>query len=265
MIKKKLSEIVTLTTGKILGGNPMYRIVICDDEEKTITKIASIVETLFSEQKIKAKLHTFTQAGQISDQILSSCDIALLDIDLRNDSCNGMDLARRIRTFREDTVIIFITNYIEYAPEGYEVQAFRYAIKHSLDSDLRNYILQAVERLKTKKKVLKIQINGEIIDLPLDDILYLEVHQHNVTAHVQKDSFYSNIKTYCFYATLSDLEEQLESQGFLRIHKSYLVNMHHVRKFQCREAVMSNGTILRVSEKGYADNKKKYLIWKGWQ
>ena len=64
---------------------------------------------------------------------------------------------------------------------------------------------------------------------------------------------------------IQDLEHQLEPKGFLRIHKSYLVNMRHLKKFQCREAVLSNGTVLRVGEKTYADKKKKYLLWKGWQ
>ena len=237
----------------------MYRILICDDDEATLCKISSITETVFSDQRVK--LHAFTQPDQISDQILGSCDIALLDVDLQDNHCNGMDLARRIRSLRKDTVIIFITNFIEYAPEGYEVRAFRYVLKNNLDY-LRTCLLDADRELKTRNHALKVQCNGEIVDLPMDDVLYLEVYQHNITVHVRKDS--QSTKTYSFYGVLSDLEHQLEPKGFLRIHKSYLVNMRHLKKFQCREAVLSNGTVLRVGEKTYADNKKKYLLWKGW-
>ena len=61
----------------------------------------------------------------------------------------------------------------------------------------------------------------------------------------------------------TELEEQLESKGFLRIHKSYLVNMSHLQKFQSQGAVLDDGTTLRVSERSYADQKRKYLFWRG--
>ena len=69
----------------------MYRILICDDDEATLCKISSIAESVFFDQRVK--LHAFTQADQISDQILGSCDIALLDVDLQDNNCTGMDLA----------------------------------------------------------------------------------------------------------------------------------------------------------------------------
>ena len=109
----------------------MYRIMICDDDAVSVSKISAIVESVFSNRNVI--LHTFTQADQISARLLSGCDIALLDVDLQSNICNGMDLARRIRSFRKDTVIIFITNFIEYAPEGYEVRAFRYVLKSNMD------------------------------------------------------------------------------------------------------------------------------------
>ncbi len=69
---------------------------------------------------------------EISTQILSSADIAFLDVDYSGKNYNGMDIARKLRSLRKDTVIIFVTNFIEYAPEGYEVQAFRYILKREI-------------------------------------------------------------------------------------------------------------------------------------
>jgi DNA-binding LytR/AlgR family response regulator len=136
-------------------------------------------------------------------------------------------------------------------------------LKRNITKELAPYLHQALEQLSVSKRSFKIQINGEIIDLPLEDILYMEVLQHSVTAHVLRKE--KCVKEYQFSASLSELETQLEPQGFLRIHKSYLVNMRHIKRFQCREAILHNGMVLRVSEKGYAENKKKYLLWKGWQ
>ena len=264
MIENKSIPDVSVDLCRIVGGRLVIRILICDDDIVMLEKVRSRIEEFFHGSDIKIKIHAFSDVSQISTQILSSCDLALLDIDFDKLNYSGMDLARRLRALRKDAVIIFITNYIEYAPEGYEVQAFRYILKKELDDELEAYIRQAIEQLNMLKKTFKIQINGEIIDLPLDEILYMEVQQHNVTAYVQKDLSGKNVKGYSFYASLSDIEKQLEPLGFLRIHKSYLVNMRHLKKFQCREAVLTSGDILRVGEKSYAVNKKKYLLWKGW-
>lgn len=242
----------------------MVRVILCDDDDAACHRIEAEITEIFQYLDVKVKIHSYFDTDLLSDQILSSCDIALLDVNFGNASCNGVDIARRLRKFRKDTVIIFITNYIEYAPEGYEVQAFRYILKRNLAKDLRPYMHQAIEKIRSARETVKISVNGEIIDLAVDDILFFEVQQHSVTVHIRKDSSGRSIKTYSFYASLTELEERLEPHGFLRIHKSYLVNMRHISKFQCREAVLSNGTVLRVGEKSYAENKRKYLLWRGW-
>ncbi len=256
---------ITLVEGyQIVRGSPLIRLIICDDDTIFLNKIGTEVQRIFDKLNIRVKIHRFSNVYEISAHILSSCDIALLDIDFSSERINGLEIARNLRSCRKDAVIIFVTDFIEYAPEGYEVQAFRYILKRELQSELEPYILQAIEQLSVSKEVLKIQQNGEIIDLLVDDILYMEVQQHNVTVYLQKNGGKS-IKAYSFYASLIDLEKQLEAQGFLRIHKSYLVNMRHICKMQCREALLDNGMTLRVSEKSYAENKRKFLLWKGWQ
>lgn len=241
----------------------MLRVIVCDDDLVFLNDIYEKAFSIFGEIGVRAKIHKYTDVEKISQQMLDSCDIALFDIDFDNAVSNGIALARKLRKTRKDSVIIFVTNFIEYAPEGYEVQAFRYILKGELQSELKPYLIQAVEQLQAYKETLKIQTNGEIIDIILEDILYMEVLQHNVTIHVKKDDAGKQLRKYTFYASLSDLEAQLEPQGFLRIHKSYLVNMRHLVKFQCREATLSNGLVLRVGEKSYSANKRKYLLWRG--
>lgn len=245
------------------GGEHVVSILICDDEAYFGRKMKAIVDTVLSEVQIKAKVQTFSNPNLLSNIILSGCDIALLDIDYEDDSYNGMDIAKRIRFLRSDAIIIFVTNYIEYAPEGYEVNAFRYVLKKNLVDELQAALAAALQH--RNKETLKIQINGEYFEIRLEDILYLEVQQHSITAHLREKTANSEFRKYTFYGALSELEQQLEPYGFLRIHKSYLVNMKYLKKFQCREALLDNGIILRVGEKSYAENKRKYLLWKGWR
>lgn len=239
----------------------MIRVLICDDDALFLDSLYDSVAAFLDNKQVKAKLHKFQFLEEISDQMMSSCDIAFLDIDYNARNYTGMDIARRLRQFRKDAIIIFVTNFIEYAPEGYEVQAFRYILKRNLQSELKLYLQQAIDQLNTSRETVKIQVNGEYIDLPIENVLYMEVMQHNVTVYVRKGK---SVKSYEIYSSLSDLEERLADRGFLRIHKSILVNLRRITKFQSKAAVLDNGTTLRVSEKGYAENKKKYLLWKGW-
>ncbi len=241
----------------------MLNILICDDDANMLAAIRAIVESVLKEDGERARIHALSDAASISDQILSGCDIALLDIDFDGAACTGMDIARRIRELGADAVILFVTNFIEYAPAGYEVRAFRYILKRDLKADLKAILPLALKQLN--QETLPIQVNGEIIKIPLEDILYLEVQQHNVTVVMRTVLPDHKQREYDFYGSLSELEERLEPLGFLRIHKSYLVNMKHLKKFQCREATLDNGMTLRVGEKSYAENKQKFLLWKGWQ
>jgi DNA-binding LytR/AlgR family response regulator len=240
----------------------MVRVLVCDDDKDFLEDLYGKVKDILDKKEIRAKVHKFQTMGEISDQMLSSCDIAFLDVDYNNQSYNGMDIARRLRNFRRDAIIIFVTNFIEYAPEGYEVQAFRYILKRNIKTELEPYLSQAFAHLNASRETMKIQVNGECIDLLIDDVLYMEVVQHNVTVYVQRPGVQNGVKSYMIYSSLTDIEQGLTERGFLRIHKSYLVNMRHIVKFQSKAALLDNGTTLRVGEKSYSENKKKYLLWR---
>lgn len=231
----------------------MIRIVLCDDDPRFLEGLREQVENALD---CTMKLHCFTAMEQIPDSILSGCDIALLDGDFAGKRYSGIDIARRLRTYRPDAVILFVTNYIEYAPEGYEVNAFRYLLKSAVPEKLPGYLRDAVAEVYSGRASLKLQISGEWMDVALAEILYIESNRHTVTVNTLR-------RNYTYYNSLTALEERLSDRGFLRIHKSVLVNMAHLRKFHSQGAVLSDGTIVRVSEQNYRENKNRFLLWKG--
>lgn len=263
-MKKSRVGSISIFEEKVMRGYPMIRLILCEDDSRFQEEIRNRLVRIFEQIDLKLKLHCYTDPTLISDQFLSSCDIAILDIDLNHPKYNGMDIARKIRNFRKNTVIIFLTHFIEYAPAGYEVQAYRYILKSQMETELERVIIQAVDQFYELKETLKIQISGEVIDLLLENIRYLDVMQHDITIHYDQTLGGKTKKTYVVRSSLSSFEEHLETQGFLRIHKSYLVNMRYIKKLKCREAELYTGEVLRVSEKSYSELKKKYLLWKGW-
>lgn len=233
--------------GKKQRGIHMLRILLADDDPVFLLKMERLLMQYAAQQQLHVQIGTYTR-DDMSCFILQPYDIAFLDIDFGDRRGAGIELARRLRQKRNDAIIIFVTNYVEYAPEGYELRAFRYLLKTDVDAKLETYFSQAVEHFTTKREVVSIQNNGEIINLAVDDILYLESEKHTVHVYM----LCGNFDHYSCYASLQSFEEKLKSLGFLRIHKSYLVNMRHIKKLQCGEVVTETDSVLPVSGKNYA-------------
>ena len=246
--------------GRTQRGNRMLRILLADDDPVFLSRMEHLLMQYAAQRQLNIQIGSYTR-DDISSFILQSYDLAFLDIDFGNRRGAGIDLARRIRQKRNDTIIIFVTSYVEYAPEGYELRAFRYLLKTDVDTKLELYFSQAVEHFTTKREVVSIQNNGEIINLAVDDILYLESEKHTVHIHM----LCGNFDQYSCYSSLQSFEKKLHPLGFLRIQKSYLVNMRHIKKLQCSEVILENGLTLPVSGKNYSEIKRAYLLWKGVQ
>ena len=262
MIKANNESLYSAVPCQAVIGGYMIRVLLCDDNAPFLAVLRSEIRRILKAHKLEGVIHVYSCVEEIPEQLLSDCDIYFLDIDFKQKQYTGIDVAKRIRENNLDAFIIFATNFIEYAPEGYEVQAFRYLLKRDISSKLEQCLLQTISKLRTERETMQINISGEIMSIPLADILYIESDGHLALVHVLKQGTQTP-KVYRFYSSLVNLEDQLAAQGFLRIQKSYLVNMRRIQKYQCKEAQLDNGQILRVSEKNYAENKKQYLLWKG--
>lgn len=240
----------------------LINILVCDDDPVFLRQQADNIAVVLEKHHLPARVHTFSDKSDIPESLLQCCDMAFLDIDFPKAAFNGMDIARRLRLCNRDAVIIFVTNYVEYAREGYEVQAFRYLLKKEIPQKLEKCLLLGLEHLQTLRKTYPIQINRETIHLPVEDILYFESQKHTAVAYVLCNG---SIKPYRFYGPLSNIEADLEQDGFLRVQKSFLVNMRHILKFQAREIVLTGDISLPASPKTYAELKQKFLFWKGRQ
>lgn len=244
-------------------GSPMISVLICDDDYLFLNTLTDLVTEAFRKMNVKVKVRSYSNAEDIGKPILNSCDIALLDVEFNVKKYTGLDIARQLRSVRPDAVIIFVTNYISYAVAGYEVRAFRYLLKEEVTQRLENYLRAALDEISLRRETMKFSVNGEVIDVPLDNILYIESEGHMVVVYTVSVSKKQSAKQYRYYASLQKVEEQLVARGFLRIHKSFLANMKHIQKLQYSEATLYNGDVLPVSERNYSTLKSKYLIWKG--
>lgn len=240
----------------------MFNIIVCDDDPLFLPQLKGMVESLRNKHSFRGKITAFKNAEEIGLETLMKCDIAFLDIDFEGKCYTGLDIARKLRSLGSEAVIVFVTNYVEYAPEGYEVQAFRYILKNDIPQKLEDVMTQVFLHIQSSKGDIKIHADGELLSIRLQDILYIESMAHVLIFHVLQKSNGAE-KQYSCYSTLSKMEQELGGRGFLRVHKSYMVNMAHIKKLNCNEVLLDIGASLRVGSTTYAECKKKYLRWRG--
>lgn len=103
----------------------MLRIAICDDSQLWLQKIETLTRGYLKKINVKYRLDLYQSGEKLLKSITSPYDIALLDVDLH--STNGIEVASQLRATNPQIVLIFVSEYVEYAPFGYEVDAIRYA------------------------------------------------------------------------------------------------------------------------------------------
>ena len=143
------------------------RILICDDEQKLIDLELSILQEYCRSTNIAATFFTFTDS--LSAGNIGEFDIAFLDIDM--EKLNGIELARKLRSKNPTSIIIFVTNFIQYAPEGYEVNAFRYLLKSDIPYKLIPYFVNSLQEVINSRQTVTFSISGESIDVKTKNIL----------------------------------------------------------------------------------------------
>lgn len=237
----------------------MVHILICDDDIAFAQVMVKRILALPVYSSKSMTVHCLTDVNAMNAGSIGNYDILFLDIDLGDK--NGIDLARSMRQRNPEAVLIFVTNFSEYAPEGYEVDAFRYLAKADIDKKLSLYFSDALAVCRTRQRKVEIYCEGESIPVPVQALVYVESKSHEQCLHMvgwPKKELYTRL-------TMLQLEELLFPQGFLRIHKQYLVNMAYLQSLQSTGAVLITGKNLPTGARSYRENKQKFVKWQAQQ
>lgn len=235
----------------------MLHILICDDEPEFSTLLQTKLTTLPSYSRRRMTIECINDPSSLTEQIVQKSDLIFLDIDMGD--VNGLHLARKLRNIRNDNILIFVTNYGEYAAEGYEVNAFRFLSKLQIDEKLSDYFNKALLACQSHTRKINLICDGEETMLPIDKIIYAETSSGYLLLHMNETQH----STRRIRMTMRKLTELLSDEGFLRIHSSFLVNMAYLKRLLSNGATLLNGKVLMVSQHNYPTIKKKYMEWKG--
>lgn len=198
------------------------RIAIAEDEKRCLNQLQEQLRRFGEEEQIEIQTFHFPNGAALIEQFRGSWDMILLDIDMP--VMNGMETARAIRRLDPDVLIIFITNLAQYALAGYEVQAFDYMLKPVSYPSLAMKLKLALRVLeKNRERSITLDQDGELFRVPLSHLYYVEVYNHRLCYHTMERDIDVNSTR-----SLAELEQELRSAGFVRCHKSVLVNARYV-------------------------------------
>lgn len=259
-IASPLGEVAVRSTGGegVLLEDTMH-ILICDDDAVFAARVETLVRDFFARRGLQVEC-TVCHSGEetLARRDLDLYQVALLDVDL--DTMNGISLGKQLRQCSPEICLVYVSAYLEFAPEGYTVNAFRYILKRDLDCQLPR-CLDAIlhEQDHRAPKTLTIRQNRTETELPYDSIYYLESDLRKI--NVYGDVAHQPLCSY--YGKLNELPQALFENGFLRVGRSAVVNMKYIRQISSYMVTLRNGVKLGVSRNGYAEIRSTYLEWKG--
>ncbi|MBR4054896.1 MAG: response regulator transcription factor [Clostridia bacterium] len=225
-----------------------YHIALCDDDAVQREYLADLVSAWAAEAGLDVRLALFPSGEAFLARDLGQFSILLLDIEMPG--MDGITLARGVRERNETAVIVFITGYAEYIAEGYDVSALHYLMKPVDKSKLFSVLEKAVKTLDKNGKLLPLELGGELVMLPLRDLRYIEVQGNYVTFHGKQ--------AYKVKMPLVEARALLDER-FFRTGRSFLVNLHYVRKVTKTDVYLATGEQIPLS-RGLYESINRALI-----
>ena len=237
----------------------IMRIMVCDDNELFLSAFKQKIEDYCAKKDWECQIGVFSDPKKILNESIKDVEIVFLDIDMPNR--NGLDIARELRSQSEDLIIVFVTGFLEYAPKGYTVGAFRYLLKTDIDNSLINCLDDIWEKLYVKQEAIAfLTEEQETINIQLKNIIYIEgTARRYVRVHLTSEM----TPVIECRGSLVDYTNELYEKGFMRIQKSFIVNLRHVKDIRSYVAYLDNGETLKVSRNDYKSVMNRFLIWTG--
>lgn len=236
----------------------MIRCLAIDDEPLALKQLASYLSKVPFFELVGS-----CQSAMEAMRVVGEQEVDVLFIDINMPDLNGLEF---VRSLQNPPLVVFTTAYQEYAVEGYKVDAIDYLLKpfgmgdilRAADKVKRQYdLLHAVSLspvdeddalfLKTEYKVVRILIT---------DIIYIEGMSEYLRIHLLGQS-----KPVVVLLSMKKMEERLMGRDFMRIHKSYIINLHHISEINKNRVILDNQVDIPVGE-SYRERLSEYVAKK---
>jgi DNA-binding LytR/AlgR family response regulator len=229
--------------------------IAIDDEPLAVKKISAYIQkTPFLE--LVAECRSAFEAMSI----LEHHKIRLIFIDINMPDLNGLEF---VKSLTDKPYIVFTTAYSEYAVEGFKVDAADYLLKpitYSIFFKAANKVKNLIEMTAGNQKEsiranadhLFVKSDYKLIRIELDDIRYIESQHEYIKIHL------TTSKPVMTHLSIKAIEEQLPSDQFMRVHRSFIVHLKKVTVIERNRIVFDGKVYIPVSEQ-YKGKFQEYI------
>ncbi|MEE0142594.1 MAG: LytTR family DNA-binding domain-containing protein [Coprococcus sp.] len=152
--------------------------------------------------------------------------------------------------------MVYVSDGFHHVMDAYETKHIYYILKEKFEEKLPCIMDKAIRQLKAcGSKEMAFQCHGGVIvRLKLDEIMYFE-RNLRVTNVVTREY------RYIVDEKISEIEERMMSEDFVRCHSSFLVNFFYVKACTKKELILKNGQVIDISRSYWGKAEKEYVQW----
>jgi two-component system, LytTR family, response regulator LytT len=225
-------------------GPTMIKCIAIDDEPLALRQIAGYIKkTPFLE------LSGECESAMKAIEILEKEPVDLMFVDINMPDLNGMDF---VKTIENPPRVVFVTAYTEYALEGFRVDALDYLLKPISYVDFLKSANKVklwfdnrqpkIEVVRSNKEFLFIKSDYKLLRINFDDIKYIEGMSEYIKIHLASG------KPVMTLLSMKAIEEQLPDDRFMRVHRSYIVNLTKISVIERNRIIFDGNVYIPVSD-----------------
>ena len=240
----------------------MIKCIAIDDEPLALKKLVTYIKKI-PYLELVAQCRSAIEAQQVMNEA-EHIDAMFLDINMPD--LNGMDFAKSLdQEHSRGPITVFTTAYSEYAIEGYKANAVGYLLKpYSFDEfeqaaqkvkDICEIRQQAMTEVSTDENdgVIYVKSDYKIVRVDISNIRYVEAMSEYLRISCE-----CREKPIIVLLSMKKIEENLPKGQFMRIHRSYIINLNKIREVKKNHVVLKDETSLPIGD-NYKDTFMDYL------
>ncbi|MCL2052698.1 MAG: LytTR family DNA-binding domain-containing protein [Lachnospiraceae bacterium] len=232
------------------------KIIICDDHHQFISILDGYIRDYIEKLDISYEIISYSSGESLIASNIDDVDVIFLDIAMPG--LDGIETARILRRRNSQFILVFVTAYLEYVVKGYGVNAFSYVLKQDIGKVFNSLMDDVLDKVGLFKPKISFDfINGRDSFLT-EELIYLESRKHKVLFHFSD----KNKITRHLYGKLDLIQKELPNKEFVRIHKSFMVNLIYLLDIKHKTAFLINGTVLPVSQRYLKEAKNEMVVYK---
>ena len=230
----------------------MY-LAVCDDNKKELDTVLSLLDRWQAEHDVPLRRKAFQSAVELVERARQE-HFSLYLLDVMMPGMDGLEAAREIRRFDDTAEIVFLSTSPGFAYESYGVRALNYLLKPVEQEKLFLLLDQLLRREPARQDALTLKTGTTIVRIPYSHISYAEVIGKHVFFHLANGDVREVV------GSLKDYESLLLTRAeFMRVHRSYIVNMLQAEELSSNHIRTFSGKIVPVSRLLYPQLQKDYM------